>query len=212
MNKIIITLALLLSTLGLSAHSTHASSAMLIEQSEGVWLLQIRSALTAFEHEVHRHFGEDSYDTPAAFNELVIQYLSDEIDLRFDDGESLVISEPTVRLGHETSVVYRVLDVPERYSDMSFRFTGFSDIYRSETIFFMVDPEIERSQFRLTESNDHTLDLELIDGALISRPSSITATTDYTIILLSAAAILLIGSVVYLLSRGALEYPLMSVD
>ena len=59
----------------LYAHQPDQSSTMLVEKGEGVWILQVRAALTAFEYEVHHTFGTESYKTPEEFNELVLTHL-----------------------------------------------------------------------------------------------------------------------------------------
>ena len=72
---VIILLSVLFFSFNKRKHDPGYSNTILIEQVDGSWVLQIRSALTAFEYEVHTNYGKDSYKSPEEFNALVIQHL-----------------------------------------------------------------------------------------------------------------------------------------
>lgn len=96
-------------------HQPDLSSTMLVEHEDGKWILQVRAALTAFEYEVNTHYGKDSYKTPEEFNALVIRHLSENISISFNANEVIELKNGQVKLGHETSAVFEVANVPKKF-------------------------------------------------------------------------------------------------
>jgi len=144
------------------AHQSTLSSTLLVEQGENEWILQVRSALTAFEYEVEAHFGKSAYTTPEEFRELVIQILQENLEIRFND-ELIELQNGVVKLGHETSVTFEVVGIPEVIEFLELTNRGFDDIAYNQSILMVVKKGFSSNQFILDKSNAHTAKLEVGD-------------------------------------------------
>ena len=98
---------LLLLSFGSSAHQSDLSTVVISKTGEGKYVLQITSALTAFEGEVVYRYGKNAYKTPAEFNALVVQHFRKNFSLIVNESDTLRFLDPAVLLGHETKLLAR---------------------------------------------------------------------------------------------------------
>lgn len=56
-----------MSIVEMNAHQADISPTMLTQQN-GRWIHQVSAALTAFQHEVKFHNGDNAFDTPEVFS------------------------------------------------------------------------------------------------------------------------------------------------
>jgi len=143
----------------LNAHQADVSSTMLIERSPGDWVVQIRSALTAFEHEVKVQYGDDAFATPAEFKGLVIGHVEQNLLLQIND-QRIDLSNGFVKLGHETSVVFELTDVPKNITTIKVINTSFMDIPRNKSALMVYKKDVSKEQFILDSKNQHSVKLE----------------------------------------------------
>ncbi|RTE53607.1 hypothetical protein EHW67_11445 [Arenibacter aquaticus] len=144
------------------AHSPSNSSSLLIEGENGMWMLQIRSALTALEQEVHTRFSADSYKTPEEFKNLVAEILQKDLSLSFENSPHIALKKPQIKLGHETLVVYQFKG-PEQLDSFIFRNESFRNIANSKNVLFVVKKGIDKNQFTLNRHNNFEIRL-VADG------------------------------------------------
>jgi len=141
------------------AHQPDLSSTMLVEVEKGKWILQVRSSLTAFEQEVHHHFGYESYSSPEEFQELVVDHLRENIRVHFGEGKAALLAEGKVRLGHETSVVFELSGVPDDFCALTVQNSSFKDIHHNQGALVVLKLDFQKQQFMLNNANGHTAQL-----------------------------------------------------
>jgi hypothetical protein len=151
-------LALLLLSLGAKAHSPDISSTMFAEESDGNWILLIRAALTAFEYEIESNFGESSYTTAEEFQQLVIKHVQQNISIKADNSQGN-FENPMVRLGHETSITFKVTGMPSDFKSLQITNTSFQNISRNQSALMIIKKGFTKNQFKLDKNNAHTADL-----------------------------------------------------
>ncbi|GLR17306.1 hypothetical protein [Portibacter lacus] len=137
---------------------------MLIEQSEDVWVVQVRASLTAFEYEVESNYGKDSYKTPEEFKTLVLDHMMKNLNIKFNDLENVKFGNGQVKLGHETSVVLEVLNAPKSIESVKIKNLSFDDIYNSQSALIVLKKDFAKEQFMLSKANEYEAELEV--GAL----------------------------------------------
>ena len=152
MRSVLLGLWLLLPIL-IFGHSPSQSSTMLVEGKNKQWTLQIRAALTAFEHEVHEEYTAEGYSTPEEFEELMMALLSRNLTLYINDKE-VSLNNPKIMLGHETIVVYEVVPT-EDFQTVKVKNTMFQSIYKSKSTFMVLKNGVQRNMFTLDNTNNY---------------------------------------------------------
>lgn len=160
----------LLAPMAMFGHSPSQSSALLIEGDNGQWTLQIRGALTAFEHIVHEEYTAEGYSTPEEFKELMGKLLSQNLSLSIDE-KRIALGDPKIKLGHETIVVYRV-NVPADFKTVEIQHTSFKDIYKSKSAFMILKNGVNRDLFSLDETNGYKAKVKIENDTLFLQGQS----------------------------------------
>jgi len=165
MKKLFLSLAIFLTTWNVQAHQTEISSTMLVEQDNNIWMLQIRSALTAFDQTIKANYPK--YESAEAFQALVLQHLKDNLQIKFNDQVEVTLQNGAVKLGHETSVVFEVVGVPENIESVFVKNSSFKSINRSQGALLIFKKGFDRKQFTLNKKNDYGLELKAADKQFI---------------------------------------------
>lgn len=147
-----------------NTHDPTYSNTILTEQENGTWILQINSALTAFEHEVHTNYGKDSYKTPEEFNALVVQHILKNISIKVNNKKDLIFKNGYVKLGHETSAVFEVVGVPKKLSKVLFTNSSFKDVHHNQNTLIILKKGLKKQQFLLSDDNAHSVKLKVSNG------------------------------------------------
>ena len=121
-------LSVLCTSWQVQAHQPDLSSIILSEQGEQNWVLQVRSALTAFEYAIEDHYGAGSYTTPEEFQQLVVNFIRERISIRFNDTDAAELQNGMVKLGHETNVIFQLVGTPEAIRSLAVEHNSFSNI------------------------------------------------------------------------------------
>ena len=162
MKKWFLNIALLLSTWSLQAHQTELSSTMLVEQDNNNWVLQVRSALTAFDHIIKVNYPP--YQNVAEFQALVLQHLKDNIRITCNEDTHITLQNGMVKLGHESSVVFEVVGVPENIESLYVKNSSFNTIHRNQSALIILKKGFKRKQFSLNQQNDYGLTLKAVNN------------------------------------------------
>lgn len=141
-------------------HDPVYSTTILIEQGDGSWVLQVYSALTAFEHEVHTNYGKDSYKTPEEFNTLVIQHLIKNLSIKINSKHAVRLEKGYVKLGHETTAVFEVAGIPKKLTNILFSNSSFKDIHDNQNTLIILKKGFKKQHFILNDSNGHSVKLK----------------------------------------------------
>ncbi len=140
------------------AHQPNASTTMLVEKDNNVWVLQISASLTAFQQEVRTHFAETPYKTPEEFQQMVLEHLKNNLHISFN-GDNISFGKGVVNLGHETKVVFEVFGIPSDINSVQIENAAFDDIYKSKSTLILLKEGFEKELFGLNNANNHTLKL-----------------------------------------------------
>lgn len=165
MTRLLIILYLLGGAYTAQAHQPDVSTTLLIDRGDNNWVLQIRAALTAFQYEIKAAHGDSAYATPAEFQALVLQHVKDNIDLQFNQQDSIVLEDGFVKLGHETNVIFKVLGVPKNIHGATIKNSSFQHINRNQSALVVLKEGFAKKQFVLNNKNQHTAQL-MVDGAV----------------------------------------------
>ncbi len=165
----IIILSLLLYSFSKKNHDPLYSNSILIEHDDGSWVLQINSALTAFEHEVHTNYGKDSYKTPEEFNNLVIQHSLKNLSFKINSKNTVNFKNGYVKLGHEASVVFEVVGIPEKVTEILFTNSSFKDIHNNQNAFIILKKGFKKQRFILNDKNKYTSELKASGNQFIKQ-------------------------------------------
>lgn len=147
------------------AHQPDVSSTLLVQLEDGRWLLQVRSSLTAFEYEVHHHFGKDSYADPEEFQVLVLEHLKEHISLSFDQETKAILKNGQVKLGHETNAVFELEGVPEDFPGLAIHNSSFGDIHGNQSALVVLRNGFQQQRFILNDANGHSAKLKTLTNS-----------------------------------------------
>ncbi|WP_147383190.1 DUF6702 family protein [Pontibacter oryzae] len=178
-----------LTAMAAHAHQPDLSTFTLVEQQPGNWMLVLNASLTAFQQEVRYTYGEDSYTSPEEFNKLVIKHLKDKVSLNIN-GREVALGNGLVKLGHATTVAFKLSGVPADVSEVYVKNAGFQDIHHSQVVFSVVKNELGRKQFILSEENNYQAHLAL-EGNQIELVKTSDRATSLTWLLVPGIALML---------------------
>ena len=143
----------------LFAHSPDLSSMMIYEQN-GKYFLAIKSSLTAFEGEIDYHFNKNAYKTPEEFQQLVSQHFQKNC-LLIINNDTIKFINPTVVLGHETTVFAELLNVPDKFNSLYVRNTVFKDMPNNMCELILTLKGLPQKQYILTNENKQEVKLRV---------------------------------------------------
>lgn len=141
------------------AHNPNVSTTMLVERENNNWVLQISASLTAFQQEIRTHFAETPYQTPEVFQQMVLEHLKNNLHISFNGGEAISLGNGTVKLGHETMVVFEVFGIPSEINSVLVTNDAFKDIHQSQSALFLLKEGFSKEHFVLNNDDGHTLSL-----------------------------------------------------
>ena len=168
------------------AHQPEISTTMLVENDNNTWIFQISASLTALQQEIKMHYTETPYKTPEEFQEMVIEYIKNNLKIVFNGNKIVTLSHGIVRLGHETKVIFEVVGVPKNIESVLIKNESFKDIYNNKSALVILKEGFNKESFVLTKDNNHVLKLK-VDGNSFKRlDEEIINSSSLNIILLLA--------------------------
>lgn len=166
--RLIALLFFLLGSLSASAHQPDLSTLMIHKDPSGRYILQIYTALTAFQQEVEYIYSKDSYKTPEEFKDLVIKHFEKNVSITFNEASPCQFSPPLVILGHETKLVTEVLNVPEHIESIYLKNTMFKDMPNNQNEVVLAGNGFPTKQYILNNDNKQTIELVLENDKWVS--------------------------------------------
>lgn len=194
MKKWFFSLTLFLGAWSLQAHQVEISSTMLVEQDNSKWVLQIRSALTSFDYAIEAAYPP--YKSPEEFRSLVLQHIQDNLQITFNEEDDVMLQNGAVKLGHETSVVFEVVGVPEIIKSVYVENTSFKTIHRSQNALLILKKDFQKKQFLLNDQNDYALYLKADNTQFIPATPKIMFSKISTNYIYAGVGLLLAGLIV----------------
>lgn len=145
------------------AHNPEISTTVIANNGDQNWIVKVTTALTALEHEINVKYGEDAFNSPEEFNELVIKHLLDEIELLVNN-KKVTLVNGMVNLGHETSVTFFTDKFPLVIKEIEFTNSAFSNIYKNRGVLFFLIEGFAKAKFDLRNKNNHQVKLKGVNG------------------------------------------------
>ncbi len=136
---------------------------MMVYQQNGKTLLVVKSSLTAFEGEVDFIFGKNAYKSPEEFQLLAISHFQKKCSVVFD-GDTIGFNNPNVILGHETTLITELSNVPARFNSIDIRNTMFGDIPANMCEVILALNGLPQKQYILNNQNKHIARFKLDGG------------------------------------------------
>lgn len=194
MKNIFLYISLFFFTITVKAHQPNVSTTMLVEKENNIWVLQISASLTAFQQEIKMHFSETPYKTPEEFQQMVIDHLKNNLDITINDTDVITLSNGYVKLGHDTKVVFELLNVPSEIKSVLVKNSAFKDIYKNQSALVLLKEGFAKEQFVLNKANNHTLNILVDENKFIVKTQYEASfiSNDILYILLSLITIALI--------------------
>ena len=179
------------------AHQPDLSNLMIYEQN-GRYFLAIKSSLTAFEGEIDYLFGKNAYKSPEAFEQLVIRHFQNNC-IVIIDGDTTNFKNPTVMLGHETTLFAEIPNVHDKLTSIHIKNTVFKDMPSNMCEIILSLKGIIQKQYILDNANEHQVKLKLENNNwLVVESKDPHSTSLYSFI---AGSILVIAIIVFTISR-----------
>ncbi|WPR70997.1 hypothetical protein SLW70_13800 [Flavobacterium sp. NG2] len=146
------------------AHQPDLSTSVLSKTTDGKYILQITSSLSAFEGEIDYRYSKNAYKTAEDFNKLVVDYFRKNVSITVNDDVKLDFAQPLVILGHETKLIVEVLNLPKEIHHFNYTNTMFKDMPNNQMAVILVAEGLPNEQYILENTNKQTIELELKDG------------------------------------------------
>lgn len=150
---------LLLCAKAVQAHEPDLSNLMIYEQN-GKCLLVIKSSLTAFEGEIDYLFGKNAYKSPEAFEQLVIKHFKNSC-LVMMNGDTVKLINPTVLLGHESTLIAELLNAPNKVNSIYIRNRLFKDMPSNMCEIILTLKGLPQKQYILDNANKQEVKLTI---------------------------------------------------
>jgi hypothetical protein len=177
------------------AHQPDIASTFLIEQEDNNWVFQMRGALTAFQYAIKVNYPDTTYATPEEFQAFVLEFVKENLTIRFNGQDSIRLENGFVKLGHETNVLFNVTGIPKNINSVFFKNSAFKDISRSQNALVILKKDFEKDQFLLTKKNNHTVNLLVNNSKFVEQKTtapSLNQALNYTPVYIFMVAFLLV--------------------
>lgn len=149
----------------LKAHNPSHSSLILTEGEHNQWTLLISTSLTAFQHEIRKKHGVDSYKTPDEFKTLAVNHLLENISIICDTNkENIKLEKVGIKIGHSTKAVFKIIGIPKIFNSIRVKNTCFKNLSSNQSALVILKKGIAKKQFTLNKENEHTIRLILKDS------------------------------------------------
>lgn len=158
MKKLILLFSLLLFSVNSQSHGFDYSVITLTEKNNNIWSLQITSSLDAFRKEVKQHYSKTPYETPEQFKMQLLEHVVSTLKIKVT-GNNLAFGTGKVRLGHETSVLFKEITIPQKSKGVQLINGALKDIYRHTTKLFVKKNGSSKKSYILNKANNYTVNL-----------------------------------------------------
>ena len=144
-------------------HQHKLSTVVVSKTTDGKYVMQVTSSLTAFEGEVDYLYGKNSYKTPDEFSDLVIGHFRKNVSFFIND-RAVQFVNPEVLLGHETKLVVEVQGMPRNINTIDLKNTMFKDMSLNQSVVMLVGQEFPNQQYILDNNNSQQIQLASKNG------------------------------------------------
>lgn len=189
MKKIIIIVAIALSTLSAMAHNPLTAKFELSTSSQDFALLNIYLSQTGLHQALIKFYTDIDFETISekSYKELTVDYIKAHTQIKADDVK-LIINEGGIKLGsHQTDLKFLIKNYPSSVDEISVTIDAFKQNENHHTVFWWKDSNRKRKVI-LSENNAFSGDINLSNtqGVLYSQFNQINYYLIFPLVLMTA--------------------------
>lgn len=146
-----------------TAHNPNTSIFILSKAADGKYLVRLDGALTGVEAQINETYSIDAYKTAEEFQQLANEHFVKSLALSIND-QPIKVVNPNVQLGHGTQFSAEAQGIGDTVESIDLTNTFFKDLHGNRMTVVLLSDQFPKTQYTLSDSNEHHLSLQLVDG------------------------------------------------
>jgi hypothetical protein len=160
-----------------TAHNPNTSTFILSKAADGKYLVRLDGALTGVEAQINETYSPDAYKTAEEFQQLANEHFIKSLTLSIND-QPIKVVNPNVQLGHGTQFSAEAQGIGDTVESIDLTNTFFKDLHGNRMTVVLLSDQFPKTQYTLSDSNQHQLSLKLVDGKWQQNNSDALPMTD----------------------------------
>ena len=160
-----------------TAHNPNTSTFILSKAADGKYLVRLDGALTGVEAQINETYSPDAYKTAEEFQQLANEHFIKSLTLSIND-QPIKVVNPNVQLGHGTQFSAEAQGIGDTVESIDLINTFFKDLHGNRMTVVLLSDQFPKTQYTLSDSNQHQLSLKLVDGQWQQNNSDALPMTD----------------------------------
>jgi len=160
-----------------TAHNPNNSTFILSKSADGDYSVRLDGALTGVEAQINETYSPDAYKTAEEFQRLANEHFIKSLTLSIND-QPIQVVNPSVQLGHATQFSAEAQGIGDMIESIDLTNTFFKDLHGNRMTVVLLSEQFPKTQYTLSDSNQHRLSLQLVDGQWQQNSSEALPMTD----------------------------------
>ncbi|MEN8624896.1 hypothetical protein [Psychrobacter proteolyticus] len=146
-----------------TAHNPNTSTFILSKAADGKYLVRLDGALTGVEAQINETYSTNAYKTAEEFQQLANEHFVKSLTLSINN-QPIKVVNPNVQLGHGTQFSAEAQGISDTVESIDLTNTFFKDLHGNRMTVVLLSDQFPKTQYMLSDSNEHHLSLQLVDG------------------------------------------------
>ena len=146
-----------------TAHNPNNSTFILSQAADSNYSMRLDGALTGVEAQINETYSPDAYKTAEEFQQLANEHFIKSLTLSIND-QPIKVVNPSVQLGHATQFSAKAQGTGDTVESIDLTNTFFKDLHGNRMTVVLLSDQFPKTQYTLSDSNQHQLSLQLVDG------------------------------------------------
>ncbi|MGE6473989.1 hypothetical protein [Psychrobacter sp. NPDC078631] len=146
-----------------TAHNPNTSAFILSKAADGKYLVRLDGALTGVEAQINETYSTNAYKTAEEFQQLANEHFVKSLTLSINN-QLIKVVNPNVQLGHGTQFSAEAQGISDTVESIDLTNTFFKDLHGNRMTVVLLSDQFPKTQYTLSDSNEHHLSLQLVDG------------------------------------------------
>jgi len=146
-----------------TAHNPNNSTFILSKSADGDYSVRLDGALTGVEAQISETYSPDAYKTAEEFQRLANEHFIKSLTLSIND-QPIQVVNPSIQLGHATQLSAEAQGIGDTIESIDLTNTFFKDLHGNRMTVVLLSDQFPKTQYTLSDSNEHHLSLQLVDG------------------------------------------------
>lgn len=146
-----------------TAHNPNTSTFILSKAADGKYLVRLDGALTGVEAQINETYSTNAYKTAEEFQQLANEHFVKSLTLSINN-QPIKVVNPNVQLGHGTQFSAEAQGISDTVESIDLTNTFFKDLHGNRMTVVLLSDQFPKTQYTLSDSNEHHLSLQLVDG------------------------------------------------